>query len=276
MSRGNNKQHIFVDSIDFTHFLELLASLLERFDVQCVGYCLMWNHTHLLLRPRQQPLSRLMQHLNSAYCQRFNRRHSRVGHVLQGRFKALWVEDDLYFLRVLRYIVRNPVAAGYVTEPAAWAWSSHRATAGLDRPAPCLDVQAVWDMFGHTDSVTAAEQFRIFAATRVDDVGVRGALLAGSQGFARGLAPQIEPRQREQDFIYAERFAPRPPLGDLLPPGAPGPQLHAAVRMAFLSHAYTLREIGDALGRPSSTIWSWVQRAQQELLVEEPVAADTV
>jgi len=131
-------------------------------------------------------------------------------------------------------------------------------------------------MFGHTDIVTAAEQFRIFAATRVDDGGVRGALLAGSQDFARGLAPQIEPHQQEQDFIYAQRFAPRPPLGDLLPPGALGPELHAAARMAFLSHAYTLREIGDALGRPSSTIWSWVQRAQHELSVAEPLTADAL
>ena len=269
MSRGNAKQHIFVDDIDFAHFLELLASSVERFDVQCIGYCLMWNHTHLLLKPGQQPLSRLMQHLNSAYCQKFNRRHGRVGHVLQGRFKGLWVEDDVYFLRVLRYVVRNPVAAGYVADPAAWTWSSHRATAGLEAPAPCLDVQCVWDMFDHRDNAAAAAQFRVFAAAGVDDLGPTTTLIAGSQNFARRLERKIEPYQKEPDFPYADRFAARPPLRTLLPITDPGPVLDAAVRRAFLGYAYTLREIADNVGRHSSTIWNWIQRAQRERNGEE-------
>jgi putative transposase len=269
MSRGNDKQHIFLGDADFTHFLELLASLLERFDVQCVAYCLMWNHTHLLLRPAQQPLSRLMQHLNSAHCQNFNRRHGRVGHLLQGRFKSLWVEDDIYFLRVLRYIVRNPVAAGYVNDPAAWTWSSYRATAGLEPAPPCLDVQAVWNMFDHTHIATAAEQFRIFAGAEIDDPAPRRTLLAGSQSFAASLDPQLQRHREDEDFSYAERFATRPPLDQLIPAAAVGAAVHEAVRTAFLTHAYTLREIGEHLGRPSSTIWSWIHRAQREASSKE-------
>jgi putative transposase len=268
MSRGNDKQHIFLGEADFTHFLELLASLLERFDVQCIAYCLMWNHTHLLLRPCEQPLSRLMQHLNSAYCQNFNRRHGRVGHVLQGRFKSLWVEDDIYLLRVLRYIVRNPVASGYVNDPAAWTWSSHRATAGVE-PAPAwLDVRAVWNVFNHTGAASAAEQFRLFAAADVDDPAPTRDLLVGSQSFARNLDWQLEPHRGDEDFRYAERFAARPPLDQLIPAHIVGVALHEAVRTAFLAHAYTLREIGGQLGRPSSTIWSWIQRAQRETTSE--------
>jgi putative transposase len=264
MSRGNDKQHIFLGDADFTHFLELLASLLERFDVQCIAYCLMWNHTHLLLRPREQPLSRLMQHLNSAYCQNFNRRHGRVGHVLQGRFKSLWVEDDIYLLRVLRYIVRNPVASGYVNDPAAWTWSSHRATAGVE-PAPAwLDVRAVWNVFNHTGAASAAEQFRLFAAADVDDPAPTRDLLVGSQSFARNLDWQLEPHRGDEDFRYAERFAARPPLSELIPTGQQGPVVYDAVRAAFLTQAYTLRQIGDHLGRPSSTIWNWIRRAERE------------
>ena len=265
MSRGNDKQHIFLGDADFTHFLELLASLLERFDVQCLAYCLMWNHTHLLLRPREQPLSRLMQHLNSAYCQNFNRRHGRVGHVLQGRFKSLWVEEDLYFLRVLRHIVRNPVATRYVNDPAAWTWSSHRATAGFE-PAPAwLDVRAVWNVFDHTGAASAAQQFRVFAAADVDDPIPTRDLLAGSQSFARSLDWQIEPHRGDEDFRYAERFAARPPLDQLIPAdavrrrpprgcsdGIPGTRVHASGTSA------------RRLGRPSSTIWNWIQRAQRE------------
>lgn len=269
MSRGNAKQHIFVDDTDFEHFLELLSSQLERFHVKCIAYCLMWNHTHLLLRPAEQPLSRLMQHLNSAYCQWFNRRHDRVGHVLQGRFKSHWVEDDLYFLRVLRYVVRNPVAAGYVDDPAAWRWSSHRATAGLEQPAPFLDVQSVWNVFDHSGDATGADQFRLFAGGAVHGIDPMGGLLVGSQTFARQLDPNLEPHRTDENLVRADRFASRPPLADLLPAGDAGPALDAAARMAFLKYAYTLREIGESVGRPTSTIWSWIQRADREARFEE-------
>jgi REP-associated tyrosine transposase len=271
MSRGNAKQNIFVDDTDFGHFLELLSSLLERFHVNCIAYCLMWNHTHLLLRPAEQPLSRLMQHLNSAYCQWFNRRHDRVGHVLQGRFKSRWVDDDLYFLRVLRYIVRNPVAAGYVNDPGEWRWSSHRATAGLEGASSFLDVQSVWDVFDYSGEGTGADQFRLFAGGAVNDVDPMGGLLVGSRDFAMGLDPNLEPHRANENLVHADRFASRPPLVDLVPADAEGPALDAAARLAFLKHAYTLREIGERLGRPTSTIWSWIQRADKEARFEEMI-----
>ncbi len=146
MSRGNNKQEIFSQDADYTRFLELLPRLCDRFRITCLAYCLMWNHTHLLLRPLDKPISSLMQQLNSTYCQWFNRRHERVGHVLQGRFKGRLVEDDASLVRVLRYILRNPVAARYVDDPAAWRWSSYRAIAGLEAAPDWLQVEETWQM----------------------------------------------------------------------------------------------------------------------------------
>ena len=95
-ARGNEKACIYADDQDYESFLELLARTLPRFDVRCVAYCLVWNHYHLLLVPNEHPISRLLQQLNSAYCQRFNRRHHRVGHVLQGRYGCRIVEDGAY------------------------------------------------------------------------------------------------------------------------------------------------------------------------------------
>jgi putative transposase len=109
MSRGNAKQPIFVETEDYEQFLDLLSAALLRFHVLCRAYCLLPNHFHLLVEPAASPLSRMMQQLNSTYSQWFNRRHNRVGHLLQGRFKALLVDRNEYFLRVVRYIVLNPV-----------------------------------------------------------------------------------------------------------------------------------------------------------------------
>lgn len=88
MSRGNDKREMFIDDVDFARYLALLERSARRFSVHVDGYCLMWNHVHLLLRPTAYPLWRLMHQVNSAYCGWFNRRHGRVGHVLQGRYKA--------------------------------------------------------------------------------------------------------------------------------------------------------------------------------------------
>ena len=86
MSRGNDKREMFIDDVDYARYLRVLERSAERFGVEVVALCLMPNHVHLLVKPHQHPLSRMMQHLNGSYCGWFNRRHGRVGHVLQGRY----------------------------------------------------------------------------------------------------------------------------------------------------------------------------------------------
>ena len=108
---------------------------MERFDAQVLAYCLMGNHYHLVLHTRSANLSRLMRHLNGVFTQRFNRRHGVIGHLLQGRFKAVIVDRDAYLLTLCRYVERNPVAAGLVADAQAWPWSSCRAHLG-QAPVP--------------------------------------------------------------------------------------------------------------------------------------------
>jgi len=88
-SRGNARQEIFLDDKDRNSFLETLGRVVDRFGWICHAYCLMNNHYHLLIETPAANLSRGMQMLNGIYPQSFNRRHGRVGHVLQGRFKAI-------------------------------------------------------------------------------------------------------------------------------------------------------------------------------------------
>jgi len=111
--------------------MDVLARAVQRFDVEIYAYCLMGNHYHFVLQTRQRNLSRLMRHVNGVYSQAYNRRHGIVGHLFQGRFKAIHVDRDAYFLEVCRYVELNPVRAGIVAEPSDWRWSSYRAHAGL-------------------------------------------------------------------------------------------------------------------------------------------------
>ena len=142
-ARGDRREPIFADDNDRAAMLDVLAQGLERFDAAALAYCLMGNHYHFVLQTRQPNLSRLMRHVNGVYTQRFNRRHQKVGHLFQGRFKAILVDSDTYLLAVCRYVELNPVRAALVATPVAWSWSSCRTHVGL-APAPAwLDTQGM-------------------------------------------------------------------------------------------------------------------------------------
>lgn len=128
--RGNEKRKIFCDDSDRILLLDLLGKAVDRFGWILTAYGLMPNHFHLVMELISANLSRGMQWLNGTYAQAFNRRHDRVGHLFQGRFKAFLVDKENYMLEVLRYVVLNPVRAKMVSRPEDYAWSSHRATVG--------------------------------------------------------------------------------------------------------------------------------------------------
>ncbi len=110
-ARGNAQQDIFVDDEDRLLFLSVLERVVSRFHLLLHAYCLMDNHYHLVLETPQANLSQAVRQLNGVYTQAFNRRHGKVGHVLQGRFKAILVGRDSYLLELCRYVALNPVWA---------------------------------------------------------------------------------------------------------------------------------------------------------------------
>lgn len=261
MSRGNNRECIFTDIQDYETYLQLLAGTLDRFRVRCHAFCLLWNHAHLLLTPTDYPVSHMMQQLNSNYCQRFNGRHQRVGHVLQGRYKSVLVDGASYFLRALRYISLNPVVGRKVTHPGDWPWSSYRANAGLAPAPPWLYLPDVWNALDATCAAEAHERFAGFVSAGDGGEDLWGPLIMGSPAFARRIDPLLDPHRGNHELTYAERFATRPSLPALLVGRQCGPDLDNAVCDAFCRHAYTLRELGAALNVHPGTVWAWVRRA---------------
>jgi REP element-mobilizing transposase RayT len=108
-SRGIDKREIFSDEKDNQRYIQLLKEGADFYRVEVISYCLMTNHLHLLLCTPKANLSRFMQRINVAYTRYFNHKYKRVGPLVQGRYKAILVGSDEYFLVLSRYIYLNPI-----------------------------------------------------------------------------------------------------------------------------------------------------------------------
>jgi putative transposase len=155
--RGNRRERIFQDEKDCARFLEMLELSLGRFRVLLHAFVLMGNHYHLLAQTELPNLGRWMHWLVTSYTVYFNRRHKRVGHLFQGRYKSIVVEAEGYLLPLSRYIHLNPVRGtrlgqGGLTERRArlraWRWSSYRGYAGLSRPDGMVSEELVLGELG--------------------------------------------------------------------------------------------------------------------------------
>lgn len=146
-SRGNERRAIYRDDTDRARFLDVLADSVPKFRWYCHAYCLMDNHYHLLIETADASLSRGMRHLNGVYTQYHNVRHRRVGHLFQGRYKAILVQKEAYLLELARYIVLNPVRVGMVSTPEQWPWSSFPAMLGVGPSVKWLTVDWILASF---------------------------------------------------------------------------------------------------------------------------------
>jgi REP-associated tyrosine transposase len=123
--RGNHRQKTFQNGRDYQTYLERLARYRRQFGINVYAYCLMPNHVHLLVETGSQPLSRFMQGLQQSYTQYFNRKHHKVGHLFQGRYKAIICDKDEYLLSLVRYIHLNPIRANIVQKFDEYPYSGH-------------------------------------------------------------------------------------------------------------------------------------------------------
>jgi REP element-mobilizing transposase RayT len=197
MNRGNGRQAIFTDAEDARRFVALFEEIGGALEWRCYAFCLMTNHYHFVLQTPHPNLSPGMQALAARYTQDFNRRHARDGHLFRGRFHAILVERESYLVPLVRYVVLNPVLANLVQDPAAWRWSSYRATAGA-APAPAL-LDLTWMLGPYGEALPAAQQaWRAHIAECLaerEKVQAMEALLShrsilGSRAFARDARRQ--------------------------------------------------------------------------------------
>jgi putative transposase len=151
LSRGNERRDIFQDEKDRRIFLKGLGEMAQRFDLEIHAYVLMPNHYHLLVKTHRANLSKSLHWLGTTYTTRFNVRHSRSGHLFQGRFKSFLVENDAYLLRLSCYIHRNPLRAGIVNRLMDYRWSSYPAYAYEKGKEKWMKTDLIFSQFTQRD-----------------------------------------------------------------------------------------------------------------------------
>ena len=153
--RGVARSAVAVDSADYEKMLFLLEHVASQFEIRCHAWCLLPNHSHLIVTSELGNLSRAMHWLGTCFAQSFNKRHERSGHLFQGRFGSKVIEDDEYLLELARYVPLNPVRAQLCASPDEWQWSSYGATTGIQRTPWFLDPGVFLDRLGSRDAYAA-------------------------------------------------------------------------------------------------------------------------
>ena len=246
VSRGNGRQPIYVDDADRRAFIEVATEVRSRYGWRWLTYCLMDNHYHLLVETPAANLSRGMRQLNGVYAQRFNRRHSRVGPLFAGRYRAVLLQGDRHLLAAARYIALNPVRARICSRPEDWLWSGHRALIGAEDDA-LIESSRLLAHFGSP----GGDPRRAYAEFVAQDTGQslpgEGQVITGSPEFIKSSLPLGE-RQRE---VPRRHFLRNPrPLAELLSAS----DRDEAIARAHREDGYLLREIADALGCHYATV----------------------
>ncbi len=194
--RGNAKEPIFREDEEYRRFENILAQGLEQYSVALHAYCWMRNHVHMALQVNDQPLSKLMQNISQRYTHWFNKQYDRVGHLFQGRYKAILVDKDAYLSELIRYIHLNPVRANIVTDPIDYQWSSHGAYAGHVQGPPWLTVARGLGQFGKTELVARAAYLRFMGQATEEELleqirhGNKEGRILGDEDFIKDVLTQ--------------------------------------------------------------------------------------
>ena len=247
ISRGNRREDIFWDDDDRQVWMAVFSLVCDRFNWVVHAFCQMTNHYHLLVETIDGNLSAGMRQLNGLYTQRFNRRHDMVGHLFQGRYKAILVQKETHLLELSRYVVLNPVRAKMVSRPEDWWWSSYVAVMD-DQVAPgWLDTDWLLGQFGRERN-HARRAYQAFVMAGRDApsplLATRHQLILGNDAFV-AQHHQNKAHEELRELSKAHRRSLALPLTGY-------EQRHSdrneAMAQAYQSGTYTMAQIADYFG----------------------------
>jgi putative transposase len=221
LSRGNGRQRIYQSDADQERFVALLAESSARFEVGVQAFVLMGNHFHLLVQTRRANLSRWMHWLMVAYSVYFNRGHRRSGHLLQGRYKSLVVEEGEYLLELSRYLHLNPVRGAVLGRGTPverrkrlrqFAWSSYRGYAGVGKQWSFIEEELVLGELGGGARGRRLRYRRFVEEGLVREIAnpfeaVRWQALLGSEAFGQKVLDRVRGRGTKREASAPLRAA---------------------------------------------------------------------
>jgi putative transposase len=263
-SRGDHREAIFLCDDDRLDWLDVLGTVCDRFNWVIHAFCQMTNHYHVLLETVDGNLSKGMRQLNGLYTQRFNRRHHLVGHLFQGRYKAILVQKEAYLLELTRYVVLNPLRAGMVNVLEDWHWSSYPIVTGREAAPVWLDTDWLLGQFG-TERSKALLGYREFVMSGRGVASplqsVRHQLLLGDDTFVKNHSQnregaslrEVSKAHRKSVALSLDEYQTRHPVRD------------TAMAQAYRAGAYTMAEIGEHFGVHYMTVSRAVRKYEASL-----------
>lgn len=284
MSRGIERRPIVRDDYDRLKRLDWLRRTVEAHGWRLHAFVLMNNHEHLFVETPEANLSAGMQLLNGSYTSYFNRRHGRVGHLFQGRYKGHLIDEEGYYLEVSRYIHLNPVRARMARRPEEWPWSSYPGYQRARRALAWVTCDAVLGEFA-CDRPAARRAYGRFVAAGIAErpkspfARAAGGLLVGSDAFAARIGNLLADRPHDPELPELRQLRARPSLDQIIAivcehlgcersVWQPGRRVDDAGRavVAYLARCrfgYPAGEIAQALGyRGHSSVGTAVKRVE--------------
>ncbi len=225
----------------------------------------MTNHYHVVVETVEGNLSRGMRQFNGVYTQSLNRSHGRVGHVFQGRYRAILVEKEAYLLELMRYVVLNPVRAGMVGEAGDWLWSSYGSMVGMSSRPDWLETDWVLTQFGKTrgEAVTA---YMDFVRAEVGQPSawdfLHGQIYLGSEGFVKRMQVLVTDRSAIAEIPRAQRRPMARPL-EYYRNTVADPKV--AIATAFATGDYTMQEIATCFRVHYATVSRTVKKYEASM-----------
>jgi len=255
-SRGDRREAIYLDDVDPEKWLEIFGSVCERYNWLCHAWLQMDNHYHLMVETVDGNLSQGMRQLNGVYTQAHNRRHNRVGHVFQGRFKGILVDADSYLLELSRYVVLNPLRARMVKQLRHWKWSSYPAMTGKVKAPDWLETDWILGHFGKQRKRAVKRYIEFVAQGRgletVWDEKIHPVIL-GSETYVESIyRHHVDERASDiEEISRLEQRRKNKPLVDYFPEGI---DRGLGIAAAYSSGYYSQKEIADYCGIHYSTV----------------------
>jgi putative transposase len=218
MSRGNDGQDIYLNDADRNLFLETISEMSERFEVDIFAYILMSNHYHLLVRTNRANLKKAMQWFGTTYTRRFNNRHFKKGHLFQGRYKSILVQNDAYMMQLSCYLHRNPLRSGIVRRLIDYKWSSYPIYAYAKNSPAWLSTELIWSYFKGADKYKQyREKVQKYAKEEkrlLEDI--HHGMILGAKDFVNSIRKQFLPNVPRNDLPQQKQLAKDIKLDDLL------------------------------------------------------------
>lgn len=271
--RGNQRQKTFLNDADFHAYVERLERYRKKAAVTVHAYCLMPNHVHLLVEMGAEPLSRFMQGVQQSYTQCFKRTHKKVGHLFQGRYKAIVCEKDAYLLELIRYIHQNPVRAKLARRIEEYPYTSDRTyRSGL--ASEVVEPRAVLSILGGTKGYRKFVQEAEKEGHREEYYQVEDQRFLGAMGFGEKLKEkhgedQNKVPKKSLSVVYRNIARGMEIEPEVLGGSDRGWQVSRARAVAgyvlIRRLGYRLKDVAKCLGRDMATVSSLISRYTEQM-----------